>query len=285
MRPTGNEEINGGWPRSQMINMHYMLDQIDRLMTFLFRIAKLLAVLSLIKGVCQAEMLGTFEARVLSASAHSVVPLPVPVAKGDLVIGCFRYDPTDAQLAAGPDIYRSWRYRFYEAPPRNVFAISVGSLVWRSGGTFVVIVRNDRSGPGDPGRPFDEFFFAYDTRWHQMTVLPEHPGLLLGGRAGAGFGFRDKSLPLTFLRSTELPNSLPDFHFAGVDEAKGHIFGWHRSRGKLPWAVHFDLDMSSLVINGRPALPGAVPPETAEEAAGLCSEAVVSDASEDTETR
>lgn len=249
-------------------------------MTLLFRIAKLLAVISLIKGVGHAEMLGTFEATVVGASAHSVVPLPFPVAKGDFVIGCFRYDPADSQLVAGPNIYRHWDYRFYEALPRNVFAIAVNGLVWRSGGTIAVTVRNDTSGPGDPGKLFDEFFLAYDTRSLQMTVPPTHPGLLPGGHAAAGFGFRDMSLPLTLLQSVEVPNSTQDFHFAAVDEAKGHIFGWHGSRGKYPWAVHFDVDMRSLVINGIPALRDASSPESAGEAASLCKEAVMSDASQ-----
>lgn len=44
--------------------------------------------------------------------------------------------------------------------------------------------------------------------------------------------------------------------------------------------MDFDPDPTSVVINGRPAFPGTLPPDTADEAADLCSEAKVSGASE-----
>jgi hypothetical protein len=235
-------------------------------------------------SACHGEVLGTFEGRVNVISYEKVGALvPAEIGAGDRVIGCFRYRPEDAQIEVGPDERGFWRYRFRDAPSRNVFALSIGGLVWRSGETFTISVANEQSLPGgvDLGQ-IDQFSFWYGRFRHELTVLPQHPGVSPGGGGTAWFNFIDHGSPPAFLKSIELPDSSEAFDFAGVDRALGSVGGYGEAGN---WTVNFDPDPASVVINGRPALPGAVPPATADEAAGLCSEAEVSDASEATETR
>lgn len=253
-------------------------------MGFILRFAELGVVLSMATSVCHGEVLGTFEGRVNVISYEKIgAPLLAEITAGDRVIGCFRYRPEDAQIEEGPDEHGFWRYRFRDVPPRNVFALSIGGLVWRSGETFTISVANEQRPPGgvDVG-PIDQFAFWYRRFWHELTVLPQHPGMPPGGGGSAWFNFIDHGSPPAFLRSTELPDTFEAFDFAGVDRALGSVGGYGEAGS---WTVNFDPDPASVVINGRPALPGAVPPETADEAAGLCLEAVVSDASGATETR
>ncbi len=253
-------------------------------MGFILRFAELGVVLSMATSVCYGEVLGTFEGRVNVTHENVGASLPAEIAKGDRVIGCFRYRPEDAQIEEGPDERGFWRYRFRDVPPRNVFALSIGGLVWRSGETFRITVANEQRQRGAVHvGPIDWFVFSYGIKfWRELTVLAQHPGLPPGGGGNAWFQFIDRGSPPAFLRSTELPDTFEAFDFAGVDHVTGSVGAYGEASG---WSVHFDLDPASVVINGRPALPGAVPPETADEAAGLCSEAVVSDASEATETR
>ena len=253
-------------------------------MGFILRFAEFVAVLSMATSVCHGEVLGTFEGRVTVTYENVGAPLPAEIAKGDRVIGCFRYRPGDGQLEEGPDESGVWHYRFRDVPPRSVFALSIGALVWRSGGeTLRVKVSNKQtlSGGVDVGH-FDLFTVWYGIRWHQLTAPPQHPGVPPGGGGYASVRFANVGSPATFLRSTELPDTSEAFDFAGVDHVAGLVTTYSEAGG---WLVQFDLDPASVVINGRPALPGAVPPETADEAAGLCSEAVVSDASEAIESR
>jgi len=251
-------------------------------MGFIFRFAGLALVSSMATSVCHSEVLGTFEGRVTGGYERGA-RAPARMVTGDLVIGCFRYLPEDAEIEFGPARNGIWQYRFSDVPPRSVFAISIGSLVWRSGEIFTISVANDKKLFGDRiPRIGDALIFWYGLHPRYQAVPPLHPGVPPGGLGHAWLIFKAYGPHQNFLRSEQLPDGFEALDFTGVDRKSGTIGA---GDGTNHWAVRFQLDPQSIVINGRPALPGAVPPETADEAAGLCSEAVVSDASEATETR
>jgi hypothetical protein len=254
-------------------------------MSFFIRVAELGVVVSMATSVCHAEVLGTFEGRVMHIFKRIDAPLPVKITEGDHVIGCFRYRPEDAQLEEGPDRTGIWQYRIRDMRVRSLFAVSINDLVRRSSETMMISIVNDQSLYSDADLPlFDQFAFSYGITRVQVSTKGDMAFLnqSLGGPNFGWIDFIDRGTEPALLKSVELPEAFEDFDFAGADIGSGAVGTYGEPD---IWSVAFHLDPASVVINGRPALPGTVPPETADEAAGLCSEVEVSDASEARETR
>jgi hypothetical protein len=253
-------------------------------MDFSLRFAGLAVVLSLATSISRSEVLGTFEGEVERIFNKNNIPLPENITQGDRVIGCFLYRPEDARLEEGPDRTGIWQYRFRDMQVRSLFAVSISDRVRRSSETMMISVVNDLSlfGDNDPTL-FDQFAFSYGVDRVQVTAKADAAVMSLspegspGGPDFAWIDFIDRGTEPALLKSVKLPGAFEDFDFADADFGSGTV-GTFGEPGI--WAVTFKFDPASVVINGRPALTGAVPPVTADKAAGLCAEAVVSDASE-----
>lgn len=169
-------------------------------MGFIFRFAGLALVSSMATSVCHSEVLGTFEGRVTGGYERGA-RAPARMVTGDLVIGCFRYLPEDAEIGYRPDRNGIWQYRFSDVPPRSVFAISIGSLVWRSGEIFTISVANDKklSGERRP-RIGDALIFWYGLHPRYQTMPPLHPGVPPGGLGHAVLIFK-AYLPQEIIRA------------------------------------------------------------------------------------
>lgn len=243
-------------------------------MNFMLRPLGLAIVLGTVANYCHAEVLGTFEGRVIRYYERDLsMPATIPI--GALVVGCFRYWPEEVYSVWGPSRDGGVTYYFHGLPPASVLAMSIGDLVWRSGEELRIPIKNNKKMPFDPaGRFGDMMILSYGRS--DLKVPPKHPGVPPDGLGSAGIKFEALGSPPDFLKSTELPGSLGDLDFTSVDQARGRIGASNKKDAR--WGLQFTIDLKSLMINGRPVIPGAKPPESAGRAGGLCSRALVSTA-------
>lgn len=220
---------------------------------------RLLAVLLIAAGCAETEVdsvFGTFEGEVSLLFQSEGAPVPRGIAKGDRVLGCFRYR---AELAT-PQPHRSTpgqtsTLTFPILSRDAVFAVSIGERVWRATDGFEMKIANGHPLgplPGSEGSMGSLDRVSFHSVWEGEGNPPLHPGLL--GIASLGVTVYDGERA-RLVDGTEPPRDPDD-----LDLTHARLSGGIQSMpayGHPGWGIMFEGHPVSLRINGTLVPSGA----------------------------